>query len=343
MKRALRASAVSIAAVIAMAGCASGANTAPPAGSASGTSDSSKFEKKNPLKVGYSVYDLQSPYWQAYAAGVKAGASKSQVEVVVADQKSSQQAQVAGSADLINQNISALIVSPVQPPALPATIMAAHRAKIPVIIGDVGAEGPYDAFILSDNSHGGELAAKYFSEAFKGKAGPHKIGVIGLHSGSAVGDLRVGGFTDAIKGQPDFKVVAKLDGNDTVQGGFKAAQDMLSANPDLVGIYAANDPEAQGAARALKAAGKDPSKNFVLVGFNGDPPALDLIQNGEQTATIAQDPYGQGQLAFTTAMALLDGKDPKFTDAAKKTVLFPVEVVDSKNLAKFRTSRADQK
>lgn len=339
MKRALRASAVAVAAVIAMAGCASGADTAP-AGSASGTST---FKKKDPLKVGYSVYDLQSPYFQAYTAGVKAEAAKSQVEVVVADQKSSQQAQVSGSADLINQNISALIVSPVQPPALPATINAAHKANIPVIIGDVGAEGAYDAFILSDNSRGGELAAKYVTDALQGKPGPHKIGVIGLHSGSAVGDLRVGGFTDAIKGQPDFQVVATLDGNDTVQGGFKAAQDMLSANPDLVGIYAANDPEAQGAARALKAAGKDPSKDFVLVGFNGDPPALDLIQTGGQTATIAQDPYGQGQLAFTTAMALLDGQDPKFTDAAKKTILFPVEVVDSKNLGKFRASRADQK
>lgn len=341
MKRTLRASAAIVAALIAMAGCASGADTAP-AGSQSGTG-ASQFEKKDPLKVGYSVYDLQSPYWQAYAAGVKAEAAKSQVEVVVADQKSAQQAQVSGSADLINQGISALIVSPVQPPALPATITAAHQARIPVIIGDVGAEGAYDAFILSDNSHGGELAAKYFGEAFKGKPGPHKIGVIALHSGSAVGDLRVNGFTDAIKGQPDFEVVATLDGNDTVQGGFKAAQDMLSANPDLAGIYSANDPQAQGASRALEAAGKDPAKGFVLVGFNGDPPALDLIQNGKQTATIAQDPYGQGQLAFKTAMALLDGKDPEYTAADKKTILFPVEVVDPKNLAEFRKSRADQK
>jgi ribose transport system substrate-binding protein len=340
MRRRLNLAAIVAVAGLALAGCASGSDTGSASPAAGGQP---AFQKKDPLKIGYSVYDLQSPYWQAYAAGVKAEAAAAKVEVAVADQKSSQQAQVSGSADLINQNISALIVSPVQPPALPATVTAAHQARIPVVVGDVGAEGSYDAFILSDNRHGGELAAQYFVEAFKDKPGTHKIGVISLHSGSAVGDDRVKGFTDAIKANPGFQVAATLDGNDTVDGGFKAAQDMLSANPDLEGIYAANDPEAQGASRALEGSGKNPASNFVLVGFNGDPPALDLIQQGKQTATIAQDPYGQGKLAVKTAMALLNGSDPGYTDAAKKTTLFPVQVVDSKNLEQFRSSRADQK
>ncbi len=331
------------AAVLSAAACASGANnTQSGASSAPGASSTTQFQKKEPLKIGYSTYDLQQPYWQSYTAGIKDAAAKQKIEVVVADQKSSQQNQVSGSADLINQGISALIISPVQPPALPATVAAAHTAKIPVIVADIGAQGDYDAFILSDNRHGGELAANYVVDSLGKQPGPHQVGVIELHSGSAVGDDRVNGFKDTLAKNKDFTVVSSISGNDTVDGGFKAAQDMLSANPNLAAIYAANDPEAEGAARALEAAGKTVANGFVLVGFNGDAPALDLIGSGKQSATIAQDPYGQGQLAVDTAMKLLNGQKPDFADPAKRTLLFPVEVVTAKNLADFRASRQGQ-
>ena len=331
------------AAALSAAACASGGNTGSTGTNAGqGASPTIQFQKKEPVKIGYSVYDLQQPYWQAYAAGIKAAAAKQNIQVVVADQKSSQQNQVSGSADLINQGISALIISPVQPPALPATVSAAHTAKIPIVVADIGAQGDYDAFILSDNRHGGQLAAQYVTDALKAKPAPHEVGVIELHSGSAVGDDRVGGFKDALAKNKDFKVVSSISGNDTVDGGFKAAQDMLSANPNLAAIYAANDPEAEGASRALEAAGKSPANGFVLIGFNGDPPALDLIQSGKQSATVAQDPYGQGQLAVDTALKLLNGQKPNFADANTRTLLVPVEVVTTDNLAQFRASRQGQ-
>lgn len=69
------------------------------------------FEKKSPVKIGYSVYDMQQPYWQAYAKGISDAATAAGYGFVLSDQKSSQQAEVSGSIDLINQGISALIVS----------------------------------------------------------------------------------------------------------------------------------------------------------------------------------------------------------------------------------------
>ncbi|MFV0406663.1 MAG: substrate-binding domain-containing protein [Propioniciclava sp.] len=82
-------------------------------------------------------------------------AGKYDAEVIVIDAKSSQQTQVSGSSDLINQGVSVLVVSPVQPDALPVTVDEAHAAGVPIIIGDVGAAGNYDAYILSDNFDGG--------------------------------------------------------------------------------------------------------------------------------------------------------------------------------------------
>ena len=51
--------------------------------------------------------------------------------------------------------------------------------------------------------------------------------------------------------------------NLTVQGGYWVTQNTLSANPNLAAIDAINDPEAEGAVQALKAAGKKGVKDNV--------------------------------------------------------------------------------
>lgn len=326
-----------------LVGCASGADE--PEDTTGGETDagtSVEFEAKDPLTLGYSVYDLQNPYWQSYAAGVKAGAEEAGVEVTVVDQKSDQQAQVSGSLDLINQGISGLIVTPVQPSALPATIDAAHDAKIPVVIADIGTAGDYDAYIQSNNANGGALAAEYVIEQLGESEEPVQVGVIELHAGSVVGEERVAEFTRMMGEHENFEVVSSLDGNDTVDGGFAAAQDMLSANPELQVIYAANDDSAIGAQRAMETAGKSVEDGFILIGFDGSDGALDLIESGAMSATVAQDPYGQGIKAVETVLALLEG-NVEYDDAEAKTIFFPVEIVTAENLEDFRASRAEQK
>jgi len=293
------------------------------------------FVRKEPFKIGYSVYDMQQPYWQEYARGVREAAEAAGAEFVLSDQKSSQEIQVSGSLDLINQGISALIVSPVQPSALPAVVDAAHDANIPIIIGDVGAEGEYDAFVLSDNYQGGVLAAQYMVEMLMDAPAPREVLLILLHPGSVVGEVRAAGFRDEMARHEGFVIVAELNGNDTVEGGFQVTRDTLAANPNLVGIYAANDPSAIGALQALKQAGKDGVNDVLLVGFNGDAPALELIRAGEMAATIRQDPYGQGRAAVEAALRLLDGEAIVYDDPATRSIYFPVEVVTAANVSQY--------
>jgi ribose transport system substrate-binding protein len=336
MRRRLGLLALAAVPLLVLSACASGSDE----GTSSG--GTTQFVKKDPLVIGYSVYDLQNPYWQAWSAGVDAAAKENGATVVTADQKSSQQEQVSGSLDLINQGISALIITPVQPSALPATIDAAHAAQIPVVIGDIGTAGDYDAYVLSNNFNGGEQAAQYLIDQAGTDTAKKKVGVIELHAGSVVGEERVQGFKTALAKDDRFNVVASLSGNDTVDGGYSAAQDMLSANSDLDIIYAANDASAVGAQRALETAGKSVANGFTLIGFDGNDDALGLIESGLMSATIAQDPFGQGKAAVETALALLNGTDPGFSDADTKTVYFPVDVVTQKTVVDFTASRANR-
>jgi len=294
-----------------------------------------RFRKKSPVKIGYSIFDLKQPYWQAYLKGVQDQCKAQGIGLVYTDQKSSEQAEVSGSINLINQGISALIVSPIEPPALPAVITAAHKAQIPVTIGDVGVAGAYDAFVLSDNYGGGRLAAQYMVSKLGNKSGTKEIAILLLHPGAAVGIPRSKGFLDEIAKHSGYKVVAQLNANDEVDKGYTVTKDILSAHPNLAAIYACNDPMAEGAQQALKTAGKSGVKDVLLVGFNGDPPALQLIKSGAMAATIRQDPYGQGRTCVKVSTQLMNNKPVHFSDAKTRSVFFAVNVVDSANVAKY--------
>ncbi|MER6947560.1 substrate-binding domain-containing protein [Nonomuraea sp. NPDC000554] len=77
-------------------------------------------------------------------------------------------------------------------------------------------------------------------------------------------------------------------------------------NPDIDGVYAANDEMAMGVLSALKA------RNLVgkvqLVGNDGITDALAAVANGEMYATNAESPYALGQKVVSLAGDILAGR-----------------------------------
>jgi ribose transport system substrate-binding protein len=296
------------------------------------------FVKKSPLTLGYSIQSAQDPYWGGYVNGIKEEMKKyGFTDLLTQDSQAAAQKQTSGSLALINNGISALIISPQEPNALAATIARAHAEKIPVIVGDVGAAGDYDAFILSDNYKGGELAAEFVLKALAGKEGVHEVALISLNPTTSVNGPRTKGFTDTMAKHPEIKVVSDISGHQTLEGGFSGAQAILAANPNVAAIYCLNDSMAAGAGQAIEQAGggRNPLTNPILVGFNGDKVALDLMAAGKLAADVAQNPYQQGIIAVDIAWGYLNGKAPEFTDAATKTVSVPVELVTPDTLPAF--------
>ena len=314
--------------------------TAAPATATTAAAGTSQFVTKEPLIFGYGSMGMEQPYWQLYYKGIQDEAKKYTSEPVpLVDFKNSADIQVSGSMDLINQGISALIISPTEVAATPAIIDAAHAEKIPVVIGDVGAQGNYDVFVLSDNYQGGVLAAQFIMNQLKDRQGTKEVAMIILPAGAGpVGERRAQGFKDEIAKDTNFKIVGEVVGDYTVQGGFKATQDLMTANPNLAAVYTCNDPMGEGASQALKQAGKDPVSGIVLCGYNGDPPALELVKSGGMAATIAQDPYGQGIKCVDLAMQFLKGEPIQFSDEASKSIFFPVETITKDNVDAYQAT-----
>ncbi len=137
------------AALISVAGC--GSSDKKSNGAASGS--------KN-VTIGFSVSTQNNPFFVTMANSVKAAADKAGVNVKIVDAQNDPAKQANDIADLLQGNISVLIVNPVDSAAISNSVIAANKAKIPVITIDRSSDkGEVAAHIASNNVKGGEMAA----------------------------------------------------------------------------------------------------------------------------------------------------------------------------------------
>ena len=139
--------------------------------------------------------------------------------------------------------------------------------------------------IGSDNGAAGAQGAEYLvSKLGKDAKGPVLV-IEGL-SGNITGEKRAKGFADKLKElTPGLEIVASLPGDWDRGKAASIATDTLTAHPDLVAIFCANDGMALGAVVFVYAAGKGPQVTMV----NSD--AVKSIKDGRLNASVAQLPY----------------------------------------------------
>jgi ribose transport system substrate-binding protein len=239
---------------------------------------------------------------------------------------------VSATIDLINQGIDALIISPFKPDALGPIVDAAKAKGIPVIVDDIGGGGSdYDVIVISNNEEGGVMAAEQMDKLITAAGKPKKVASITCEASAVYAARRNVGFETKIK-ELGYEVVATLSGNSQQEQGYKVMQDILTANPDVSGVFSCNDPMAVGAAQAIKDAGKSGSKDIFVIGFNADQIALESIKAGDMAATIQQVPYEMGKMTVDLATKLMNGETLKYDNAEAREIFVPVNLITVDNL-----------
>ena len=116
-------------------------------------------------------------------------------------------------------------------------------------------------------------------------------------------------------------------------GATKTMEDLLNAYPDQIDIVLChNDDTAIGAMNACKSAGVD---DMIIVGFDGNASAVDLILAGEMVkATVAQQPYEMGYQAVEAALKAING------ETVEEVINAPVTVVTAENGQEYLDSLA---
>ena len=270
-----------------------------------------EVEAEGPMEIAVIVKTGNSSFWQNVQTGAFDAEAELQelspelsVTFLGAQSESNINEQISIVESAINRGVKAIVLAPSDVSALVPVVEKANEAGITIIVIDSALDGPednYASFLATDNDAAGRACAQRMIEEVEAKTGSTS-GQIAIMSyvagvGSEVG--RVGGFTEYIEENSDLEIVTTQYSNSDMPTALDQTTNVLAANPDLVGIFGANEPTAIGMARAISQAGL--SGEIVAIGFDGNSVLQDFVRDGTLQGIAVQSSYNMGYLGVVTA------------------------------------------
>ena len=258
-------------------------------------------------------------FWQSVHAGAVKAARESNVDVVwngpASETDYTVQLQIVDA--MINRHVDAIALAPIDRQAMVSVVERAAARQVPVIIFDSGIDTErFVARVATDNYKAGQMAGERMGKILDGKG---KVVIVGVKPGAASTEAREKGFEDLIRQKfPGIGILDKRFGMAMVATSMTVAENMLTAHPDLDGIFASNESGTIGSAQALR----DRRGRVKLVGFDWSPTLLDDLKSGLVDSLVIQDPFQMGYQSVMTAVQHLDGKPvTKIMDMAPRLIL----------------------
>jgi ribose transport system substrate-binding protein len=282
-------------------------------------------------KVGLVMKSLANEFFKDMTEGALAHEKKRgdfELKAVGMKDETDFDAQVLAVESFVTQKMDLIVIAPADSKAMVAPIAKAIKAGITVVNFDVALDqaaqkkaGLDLAFVGPDNRAGAKLAGDALAKALGPGA---KVVIIEGNPGADNAQQRKAGFMDsATAGKLD--VVASRTAMWETEEANKVFTTILTANPDIKGVMAANDSMALGIVKAIDAAGK--GGQIKVVGFDNIPAIRPLVKQGKVLATV--DQFGSQMAANAIDLGLKSIKDKQPLKGWIKT---PVELVTAQNV-----------
>ena len=278
-------------------------------------------------EIVYLTPGLDLPFWRYLSKGIEAEAKKAGYSYTALDSRNSAETQLKNAQDAIARGVAGIAISPTDSSTAPSVLALAARAKIPVVVADIGTNsGEYVSFVISDNYQGAHGVGEALAAALKDKGWTDgSVGLVTISQARKNGQARTAGFRDAMKTAGLTKEAGLQQMQSyTADETFKFTQDMLTANPNMKAMFIQTDQPTLGALRAIKAGHRDGT--LLVAAFDGIPEFVDLLKKGEIVASGMQQPYLMGVKSGEALAAALKGETPE------KQILVPIVVATSKNI-----------
>ena len=262
-------------------------------------------------------------YWVSAHAGALKAAREDNVDVIwngpATESDFSGELEIV--ENMINRHVDAIALAPIDRKALANPVDRAAAAGIPVIIWDSPVDSQsFTAQIATDNYAAGQLAADRMGKILNGKG---KIAEVACQPGSASTMAREQGFEDRIKqAYPGIQIVDKRYGMAQVAPSMTAAENMLTAHPELDALFGSNETSTVGAARAITSA----NSKVKLVGFDSNEALIAGLKDGVIDSLVTQNPFEMGYKAVQAAVTKING------GTVEKIQSLPAVVVTKENL-----------
>ncbi|SFT58491.1 ABC transporter substrate-binding protein [Mesorhizobium sp. YR577] len=276
-------------------------------------------------KIGLMVQDMSNPFFAAMTKGAEDAAKAIGATVNTQDAQLDLANQNTQIDAFIQQGVNLIVISAVDEAGIEPAIARAKEAGIIVIAVDTPAKGA-DAVIMTDAVQAGEKSCEYLFSQMGGK------GQVLLVDGTPIQTIidRITGCKNVAKNYPDIKIVGQQASKNDRASGLAVTTDMLTANPDVTGIFGMNDPSALGAVLAVEQAGK--TGQIKVTGVDGSPEAVaELKREGSPfIGTATQNPAEMVREAVKVAQEMVANNPPK-----EKTILIPSVLVSRDNVAQY--------
>ncbi len=236
------------------------------------------------------------------------------------------EADITGEITILENAVAekpaAIVIAPTQFKALGKPIDEAAK-KVPIIGIDSAADSKaFTSFLTTDNEKGGRIAADGMAAAIKAKYGKDEGEVALITHLPGVGSLqaRDKGFQEELTEKyPGLKLVAHKISDGQATTGLNIMTDLITAFPNLRGVFADNLIQCQGASQAV--AENKKGDTIKLVCFDADDKLIGYLKDGVIAALLLQDPYRMGYDGVKTALEASKGeKVQAFVDTGANLV-----------------------
>jgi ribose transport system substrate-binding protein len=278
-------------------------------------------------KVAVVLKTLSSPFWQSALKGAREAAAQYNFELIELGPPTEDAVteQINMMEDVLSKgDVAGIVFAPSQPPAAVNVLNRAKEAKIPVAVIDTPMPESYTdylTFIGSNNYQIGVLGAKEMLKALPLGA---KVTILEGAPGNPSMTERADGAEKVFR-DAGIVIQSRQPAYSDRNQALNIIQNVLQSDPDIAGVFSANDDQAEGAYRALVQNGK----KGVVMGVDGNQSARESVRDGGLFGTVAQDVFAMGFLAVESIHKALNGQQ------VEKKIDAPTPVITRDNVAQY--------
>jgi ribose transport system substrate-binding protein len=273
----------------------------------------------------------QALFFNQINDGAKQAADKAGATLVIFNANNQAAAQNSAIEDYITQKVDGIVLIAIDVNGVKPAITAAKKAGIPVVAIDARIpDGDNAAFIGVDNKGAGEEIGKFFADYVKkDMGGAAKVGIVGALN-SFIQNQRLDGFKAAAgAGGPGVKFADTVDGQNIQDVALTAAENLMTANPDMTALYATGEPALVGAISAVTS--QKMTDKVKVFGWDLTAQAIKGIDEGWIVAVVQQDPFQEGVAGVETILKLKKG------ETVTPSIDIPVSIVTKQNVEQYRS------
>ncbi|MER7078386.1 monosaccharide ABC transporter substrate-binding protein, CUT2 family [Saccharopolyspora kobensis] len=299
-------------------------------------------EQGGPIKIAVVPKAIGFDFWEKVRVGAECAGGK-QPDVTVHWDGVHAESDVSGQQSLLQDllaqgDVRGLVYAATDAKALADVTKSAQGQGTTVVNMDSGTspQPPDVPVYATNNVAAAEQATDLLAEQLGGRG---KVAFIEFQAGTSTNETRGEGFKRGMAKHPGLQLVAQQSSDSDFNRALQVTQDILTANPDLNGIYAANEPSVLGAAEAVRQAGK--TGQVKIIGWDTSEGEIKALRDGVITGLIAQNPFKMGYAAVNAAVAEIRGEPNPAPDTDTGSTLITKENVDSPEVQKLLNPSCD--